>query len=119
MMNKQEKKLNIVGALSDFVIFMLFVSGAGFAGYFIGINQQVAPIKIIPPGTAASAELFMTDLLGLRSNAPARPVPLGSNSAATSTESAARAESENKSESSEKQKSGIQCVFRRVRSGLQ
>ena len=54
-MKEKKKGLDIMGALSDMAIFALFVGGAGFAGYFIGINQQVAPIKIVPPGTAVSA----------------------------------------------------------------
>ena len=50
-MAEEKKKLNVFGAVSDLLIFVLFVGGAGFFGYFVGINQRLAPVQIVAPGT--------------------------------------------------------------------
>lgn len=71
-MTAQKKKLNIVGGLTDLLVFVLFVGGAGFAGYFIGINQKLAPVQMVPPGTVEAIEYIAERAAGLRGagNAP-------------------------------------------------
>ena len=49
-MAETKKKLNLLGGISDLIIFILLVGGAGFFGYFVGINQKLAPVEIVPPG---------------------------------------------------------------------
>ena len=39
------------GFLTDFVITVLLITGAGFGGYFYGLHQQLAPVEKVPPGT--------------------------------------------------------------------
>lgn len=41
----------VLGAISDFLILSLLIGGAGFFGYYVGINQRLAPIQLVPPGT--------------------------------------------------------------------
>ena len=50
-MPEEKKRLNLIGAVSDLLIFVLLVGGAGFFGYFIGINQKLAPVQVVAPGT--------------------------------------------------------------------
>ncbi len=50
-MKTEKKGLNVLGAISDMIVFVLLVGGAAFVGYFIGINQRLAPVEIVPPGT--------------------------------------------------------------------
>jgi hypothetical protein len=45
------KKVSVLGAISDFVILILLLGGAGFGGYYYGIHQRLAPIENVPPGT--------------------------------------------------------------------
>ncbi len=54
----------VLGALSDFLIICLMVGGAGFGGYYVGMNQRLAPVVLVPPGTA-----------GARSEPSAAPAP--------------------------------------------
>lgn len=56
-------KPNILGALSDFIILVLLLAGAGFGGYFWGTTQRLAPVRGVPAGTAGALP------------APALPVP--------------------------------------------
>ena len=35
----------VLGALSDFLIICLMVGGAGFGGYYVGMNQRLAPVR--------------------------------------------------------------------------
>ncbi|MBK9144947.1 MAG: hypothetical protein IPM23_20840 [Candidatus Melainabacteria bacterium] len=70
-----EKKNSILGALSDLVIFLLFVSGAGFAGYYIGINQRLAPIETVPPGTVESLESLVDRATGNKAVIAVPPAP--------------------------------------------
>lgn len=69
---EKQNKSTVLGALSDLVIFLLFVSGAGFAGYYIGINQRLAPIETVPPGTVESLESLVDRATG---NKPVIAVP--------------------------------------------
>ena len=48
------KPFNVLGALSDLLILALLVGGAGFGGYFLGIQQRLAPVVAVPPGTAGA-----------------------------------------------------------------
>ncbi|MBK9617637.1 MAG: hypothetical protein IPO31_00455 [Candidatus Obscuribacter sp.] len=54
-------KKTLVGAFFDFIILVLLVGAAGFGGYFWGINQKLAPIQMVAPGTpgAVSATGFV------------------------------------------------------------
>ncbi len=54
----------VLGALSDFLIICLMVGGAGFGGYYVGMNQRLAPVVLVPPGTT-----------GARSEPSAAPAP--------------------------------------------
>ncbi|MBN8660502.1 MAG: hypothetical protein J0M35_09085 [Candidatus Obscuribacter phosphatis] len=54
----------VLGALSDFLIICLMVGGAGFGGYYVGMNQRLAPVLLVPPGTT-----------GARSEPSAAPAP--------------------------------------------
>lgn len=47
----------VLGAITDFIILVLVVGGAGLGGYFVGINQKLAPIQLVPPGTAGAKTL--------------------------------------------------------------
>lgn len=38
-------------AFKGFLIFALFIIGAGFGGYFFGTMQKFAPVQNVPPGT--------------------------------------------------------------------
>lgn len=49
--------MNILGALGDFTILVLLIGGAGLAGYYIGINQRLAPIQYVYPGTPGAVPL--------------------------------------------------------------
>lgn len=40
-----------LGALTDFLILVLLVGGAGFGGYYWGTTQRMAPVQMVPPGT--------------------------------------------------------------------
>ncbi|MBX9940068.1 MAG: hypothetical protein K2Y32_12485 [Candidatus Obscuribacterales bacterium] len=44
----------VLGALSDLFIICLMVGGAGFGGYYVGMNQRLAPVLLVPPGTAGA-----------------------------------------------------------------
>lgn len=48
---QKPKRLNLLGALGDFTILLLLIGGAGFAGYYVGINQRLAPVQFVFPGT--------------------------------------------------------------------
>lgn len=81
-MTAEKRKLNIVGGLTDLLVFVMLVGGAGFAGYFIGINQKLAPVQMVPPGTVEAIEYIAERAAGLRGpgNAPGQvqstaPVP--------------------------------------------
>lgn len=78
-MTGEKKKLNIVGALTDLLVFVMFVGGAGFAGYFIGVNQKLAPVQMVPPGTVEAIEYIAERAAGLRGGgqAPGRTQPPG------------------------------------------
>lgn len=78
-MTGEKKKLNIVGGLTDLLIFVMFVCGAGFAGYFIGINQKLAPVSMVPPGTVEAIEYIAQRAAGLRGGgqAPGQTQPPG------------------------------------------
>lgn len=54
-------KKTLVGAFFDFIILVLLVGAAGFGGYFWGINQKLAPVQMVAPGTpgAVSATGFV------------------------------------------------------------
>lgn len=41
----------VLGAIADFIILVLVVGGAGLGGYYVGLNQKLAPIQLVPPGT--------------------------------------------------------------------
>ncbi|MBX9669303.1 MAG: hypothetical protein K2X93_16885 [Candidatus Obscuribacterales bacterium] len=56
-MTNKPKRLNILGALGDFTILVLLIGGAGFAGYYIGINQRLAPVQLVWPGTPGAVPL--------------------------------------------------------------
>lgn len=51
------KRMNFLGALGDFTILVLLIGGAGLAGYYIGINQRLAPIQYVYPGTPGAVPL--------------------------------------------------------------
>ncbi|MBX9878795.1 MAG: hypothetical protein K2Y22_10095 [Candidatus Obscuribacterales bacterium] len=55
MVQKREG-INVLGALSDLVILVLMVGGAGFGGYYLGVHQQLAPIQKVAPGTKEAVE---------------------------------------------------------------
>jgi hypothetical protein len=56
---KLKKKENtILKALGDLLILCLLLAGAGFGGYFWGIQQQLAPVKKVPPGTPGAISLM-------------------------------------------------------------
>jgi len=54
----------VLGAISDFIILALLIGGAGCAGYYVGINQRLAPIQLVPPGTPAAKTLAQLGLKG-------------------------------------------------------
>lgn len=56
-MTDKPKRLNILGALGDFTILLLLIAGAGFAGYYIGLNQRLAPVQMVWPGTPGAIPL--------------------------------------------------------------
>ncbi len=56
-MTDKPKRMNILGALGDFTILVLLVGGAGLGGYYIGINQRLAPIQYVYPGTPGAVPL--------------------------------------------------------------
>ena len=47
----------VLGAIADFIILGLVVGGAGLGGYYVGINQKLAPIQLVPPGTVGAKTL--------------------------------------------------------------
>jgi hypothetical protein len=53
----------VLGAISDFIILALLIGGAGFAGYYVGINQRLAPIQLVPPGSPAGKTLTQLGLI--------------------------------------------------------
>lgn len=65
-MAAEKKKLNVVGGLTDLLLFVMLVGGAGFGGYFIGINQKLAPVQMVPPGTVEAIEYIAERAAGLR-----------------------------------------------------
>lgn len=50
-MAQKSEGVNVLGALTDLLILVLLVGGAGFGGYYLGIHQQLAPVQKVPPGT--------------------------------------------------------------------
>jgi hypothetical protein len=56
-MTDKPKRLNFLGALGDFTILLLLIAGAGFAGYYIGLNQRLAPVQMVWPGTPGAVPL--------------------------------------------------------------
>ncbi|MDZ4837124.1 MAG: hypothetical protein SGJ27_25345 [Candidatus Melainabacteria bacterium] len=56
-MTDKPKRMNFLGALGDFTILVLLIGGAGLGGYYIGINQRLAPIQYVYPGTPGAVPL--------------------------------------------------------------
>lgn len=56
-MTDKPKRLNILGALGDFMILVLLIAGAGFAGYYVGLNQRLAPVQYVWPGTPGAVPI--------------------------------------------------------------
>lgn len=56
-MTDKPKRMNILGALGDFTILVLLIGGAGLAGYYVGINQRLAPVQYVFPGTPGAIPL--------------------------------------------------------------
>lgn len=56
-MTDKPKRLNILGALGDFTILVLLIAGAGFGGYYIGLNQRLAPVQYVWPGTPGAVPI--------------------------------------------------------------
>jgi hypothetical protein len=96
-MTDKPKRLNILGALGDFTILVLLIAGAGFGGYYIGLNQRLAPVQYVWPGTpgavpidqilgpqAATATVGAkgTDASATNTTAAPGPVPASSSAAA-------------------------------------
>jgi len=80
--NPKPKRLNLLGALGDLTILVLLIAGAGFAGYYIGINQRLAPIQMVWPGTPGAVPL--SAILGPQDNvAPAAAATTSPASSAT------------------------------------
>ena len=64
-MSKPKEKLNLAGGVFDLVIFVLLVGGAGFFGYFVGINQKLAPVQIVAPGTLEVLKYYSQKAAGI------------------------------------------------------
>ena len=45
------KGQSVLGAITDFLILVLLIAGAGFGGYYWGTTQRMAPVQMVPPGT--------------------------------------------------------------------
>lgn len=71
-MAEEKKKLNLLGAVSDLLLFILFVGGAGFIGYFVGINQRLAPVQIVAPGTIEAMKYIAQQATGNKVNYSSR-----------------------------------------------
>ncbi len=74
-MTNKPKRLNILGALGDFTILVLLIAGAGFAGYYIGINQRLAPVQLVWPGTPGAVPMSQVfePQSGVKATDPAHP----------------------------------------------
>lgn len=66
----KEKGLNVLGALSDFLILVLLIGGAGFGGYYWGTTQRLAPVQLVGAGTpgAISSDKGVTPALAEKSD---------------------------------------------------
>ena len=64
-MPKSKEKLNLAGGVVDLTIFVLLVGGAGFFGYFVGINQKLAPVQIVAPGTLEVLKYYSLKAAGI------------------------------------------------------
>jgi hypothetical protein len=83
---------NLWRAFLDLVILSLFLGGAGFGGYFLGVHQQLAPVQKVAPGTPGAIQA--ASVAGL-------PPPLDQNCKnAGSAESASGTHSQGKNEAS-------------------
>lgn len=54
IMAQKSEGVNILGGLTDLLVLVLMVGGAGFGGYYLGIHQQLAPIQKVAPGTVGA-----------------------------------------------------------------
>ncbi len=82
----------VLGAISDFIILALLIGGAGFAGYYVGINQRLAPIQLVPPGSPAGKTLTQ---LGLIKDKEPKDPKNGAGAATAADSNSAGAKSEN------------------------
>lgn len=53
-MAQKSEGVNVLGALFDLLILVLMVGGAGFGGYYLGVNQQLAPVQKVSAGTSGA-----------------------------------------------------------------
>lgn len=88
-------KKTLVGAFFDFIILVLLVGAAGFGGYFWGINQKLAPIQMVAPGTPGAISATGFVIPGLPKIGGSTAVASAANSAGNSTHSGNTANSGN------------------------
>jgi hypothetical protein len=88
-------KVNVLGGISDFIILILLLAGAGFGGYYYGTHQQMAPVEKVPPGrpgaitaTPAAPRVIPTAAVSTATS-PASAPPASTAETAQSTPSAA------------------------------
>ena len=74
---------NVVGALTDFLILVLMIGGAGFGGYFFGTTQRLAPVKLVAPGTPGAVSPEKAEMT------PVNTVPAAASSKAAAASTAA------------------------------
>lgn len=60
--NPKGKGSTALGALTDFLILVLLVGGAGFGGYYWGTTQRMAPVQLVPPGTPGAISADKTQV---------------------------------------------------------
>ncbi len=60
--NPKGKGSSALGALTDFLILVLLVGGAGFGGYYWGTTQRMAPVQLVPPGTPGAISADKTQV---------------------------------------------------------
>jgi hypothetical protein len=82
-----KKGNSFVRALVDLFILVLLLAGAGAFGYWFGTQQRMAPVELVPPGTAGAKSADGAPAPAPAAKEPAAVAPVTSRSTASASDS--------------------------------